>query len=654
MKILIAFISIFWFHGLIIGQVKLSSPDERISVYLESKGTLSYSLIIDGKETIKSSAIDLVLQNHGSLSSNNRIQKVTRRSVSETIVSPVPEKRRIIPDVFNEVTMLVNKQLSLIARVYNDGFAYRFVTNFPDSIVVQSEIAEFNFPGKPTVYYTQVQKRDDSDIFHTSFEENYFIKTIDSIGSTDYSFTPTLVDLETVKLVITESDLEDYPGMFLKGNKANSLTGAYAPYPLEEKITEGEFPQAIVTKRADYIARTKGKRVFPWRVIAVSFQDKDLPVNDIVYRLASPNRVKETSFIKPGQSTEEWIIGINLFNVPFKSGINTATYKYYIDFAKRFGLERIMLDAGWSDYKDLFKVNPALDMDEIARYAKSKGIGLSMWTLAMTLDRQLDSALQQFKRWGVDFIMTDFIDRDDQKSVNFHHRIAAACARYEIMLMFHGSFKPAGFNRTWPHAVTREGVLGSEYNAWSNKPSPDHNLLLPFIRMVSGPLDYEPGLLDNGTKETFRPIWNKVMSAGTRCHQLAMFVIFESPIQLFSGNPSQGNLEPDFMNLLGSIPTTWDETQILDARLGQFIITARKKGREWFVGGMSNWHGKEIELDLSFLETGEYGAIICKDGINADRNASDYQIADSTLNSSDKLKIAMAPGGGFLVRFRPK
>jgi alpha-glucosidase len=374
----------------------------------------------------------------------------------------------------------------------------------------------------------------------------------------------------------------------------------------------------------------------------------------LVYRLGAPSRVDDTRWIKPGKGTDEWIIGINLFNVPFKAGVNTETYKYYIDFAKRFGFQRIMMDAGWSAVTDLFKINPNIDMDEISAYAKKRGVSLSMWTLASTLDRQLEPALKQFKKWGVDFIMTDFMDRDDQKMVSFYHRVAKACAAEQIMIMFHGAFKPAGFSRTWPHAVTREGVLGSEYNIWSDKAHPDHDLLLPFIRMTAGPMDYEPGILDNATKSTFRPISEKVMSMGTRMHQAAMFIIYESPVQLFSGNPSQGWLEPAFMELIGSIPTVWDETVVIDGKVGEYLITARKKDDTWYLAGMTNWEGRTMELDFSFLDGGEYIASIATDGVSADRYPSDYTLRTEPVDSSSKMNLTMAKGGGFVVIVKKK
>jgi alpha-glucosidase len=632
---------------------EIFSPDKKIQVIVEAKDKLYYSIIYDNKPILLPSVINLVLENGNNLSGKISFKKITTRYNNSIIISPVPEKRKNIPDVYNELVIRFKQLISIVFRVYNDGVAYRFVSHIKDSIIVQNETAEFSFPDNHLLYFPEVVKRENADIYHTSFEEPYQLKPLDSLTEKNLCFSPILISpVDGPKIAITESDLEDYLGMFITGTGKNSLQGRFALYPLEEKTAEGEFPQAIVIKRANYIAKTKGTRSFPWRVLIIAATDKELPANDIVYRLASPSRVKDVSWIKPGKGTDEWIIGINLFNVSFKTGVNTATYKYYIDFAKRFGFDRIMMDAGWSDYKDLFKINPAINMDEIAAYAKEKNIKLGMWTLAMTLDKQLEPALDQFNKWGVDFIMTDFMDRDDQKMVNFYYKIAEACAKHKIMIMYHGAFKPAGFNRTYPNAVTREGVLGSEYNIWSDKPTPEHNLLLPFIRMTAGPMDYEPGILDNATQKTFRPISDKVMAQGTRCHQLAMFVVYESPIQIFSGNPSQGLLEPAFMELLGSIPTTWDTTIVLDGKVGDYIIVARKKGEDWFIGAMTDWTTRELMVDLSFLDNMVYSATICEDGVNADKYPSDYQLQTKQLSPIDKLAIKMAPGGGYLIRLR--
>ncbi|HEY6976024.1 MAG TPA: glycoside hydrolase family 97 catalytic domain-containing protein, partial [Chitinophagaceae bacterium] len=536
--------------------LQVSSPDNSIRVTISINKIFTYSISVDNKTILEPSVIDMELKDHKKLSDDLRVRSTKVDSVNEIITPPAPGTRKNIPDIYNELVIQFRENFSIVFRVYNDGIAYRIVSRFNDSITVKKETAIFEFQKEATVFAPLIHQREGLDIFHTSFEELYEYKSLDSLTNRDVMFSPALISTaDGIKIALTESDLLDYPGMFLKGTDSFALEGEFAPYPLKEKIAEGDYPQMVVTDRADYIAKTSGNRNFPWRVLMIARNDKELPANDMVYRLATPSKLKDVSWIHPGKCTDEWIIDVNLFNVPFKSGVNTASYKYYIDFARHFGFDRIMMDAGWSDTKDLFKINPNINMDTIAVYAKEKGIKLSMWTLSMTLDKQLDSALDQFNKWGVDFIMTDFIDRDDQKTVNFYQRITEACAAHKLMIMFHGAYPPKGFDRTYPNNITREGVLGSEYNAWSDKPTPGHNVTLPFTRMLAGPLDYEPGILDNATKAQFKPIWGKVMSQGTRCHQLAMFVVYNSPLQIFSGNPSQGYLEPDFMELLGSIPT---------------------------------------------------------------------------------------------------
>lgn len=638
--------------ALALAQHTIPSPDSSFVITVTTGESVNIAVKYKGIELLQNSPIGISIQDKNL---KWAVQKSSRIHKDEEIHPAVPEKRKVIRDQYNQLELQFKSKLKLQLKVYNDGFAYRFVSDFKDSIIVNNELSNYALPIGTKFYGSAVKKRDDVDIFHTSFEEPYIIKPTDSIPADLLFFSPVLVSYQDgKKMVITESDLENYPGMFLNFSQKNILAGAYAGYPLETRMNPGEFPQEVVTRRADFIARCKGARTFPWRVFMVAENDAELPSNDMVYRLGSPSRVAETDWIKPGQGTDEWIIGINLFNVPFKAGLNTDTYKYYIDFAKKFGFERIMMDAGWSDYTDLFKINPDINMDSIAAYAREKGISLSLWTLASTLDRQLIDALKQFKKWGVDFIMTDFMDRDDQKMVEFYHRIARACADEEIMVMFHGAFKPAGFSRTWPNAITREGVLGSEYNIWSDKATPDHDLLLPFIRMTAGPMDYEPGFLDNATKETFRPISQKVMSMGTRMHQAAMFVVYESPIQIFSGNPSQGMMEPEFMNLIGSLPTTWDETIILHGKLGEYIVTARKKGDDYYIAGMSNWDDRTVDLNFSFLDNQQYSAIVAIDGINADRYPSDYKISHETINNKMTKSIGMAKGGGFVLILRRK
>lgn len=628
----------------------LDSPLGEMRLTVKVSDSIYYSIHRAQQTVITESNIAL-LTSVGDFGVQPKVKNQKRRTVREEIINPVPFKRKVVPDHFNELTLQFWNNYSVIFRAYHDGIAYRFVTGLKDSLEVIDEIASFEYPEADTVYFSRVVQRGELDLFHTSFEEPYTKMRIDDIPSSDLSYSPLLVN-GSVKTIITESDLFDYPGMFLRGTKEKELRGAFAPYPEREEIQGGDFKQPVVVSRKDYIAKTSGSRSFPWRVIAVALKDSELLLNDLVYRLGSRPADNTWSWVKPGISTEEWIIGINLYGVDFKAGINTATYKYYVDFASRFGMQYIMLDAGWSDYYDLLKITPGLDLQEVAQYAKSKNIGLILWTLSMTLDRQLEEALTMFKTLGVKIIMTDFMDRDDQKMMRFYQRVAEATARHQIMVMFHGAFKNAGFERTYPHAITREGVLGSEYNIWSDKATPEHDLLIPFIRMIAGPMDYEPGFYENVNKNTFRPLADHVMSQGTRCHQLSMFVAYDSPLQMFSGNPSDALREPEYTSFLLSIPTTWDDTKVLDAKLGDYLIMARQKGNDWYVTAMTDWTAREFEVDLSFLGSGNFEVSVCEDGVNAVKYGSDYRLRTEKIDASKKLKVTMAPGGGYVAKIR--
>jgi alpha-glucosidase len=629
----------------------LFSPDSSLRLEIRADNKIAWQLFAENQLLVQSPSIDIELANGKKMSDNIQLVEHRYGSQKTDIIVPVPYRSKKIISRYNHLDLVFREPFLLQFRLFNNGMAYSVGMQFPDSITVQHETALFEIDPQSAIWFPHIDKRPGMDRYHTSFEGIYKKEVLKEIPDTMLTYAPVTVALPNgYKLAFSDANLVDYPGMFLQKTK-NGLQGVFAPYPLKEEMTDGEFPQLIVTERADYIARINGTRSLPWRAVLVAKDDIELPVNDIIYSLSdSPATGTDFSWVKPGKGTDEWITGINLFNVPFVAGINTATYKYYIDFAKRFGFNQIMLDAGWSDYKDLFKINPAINMDELVQYAKLKGVKLMLWTLCSTLDKQLDSALAQFNKWGVQSIMTDFMDRDDQPTINFYHRIAKACADHKIAVMFHGAFPPKGFNRTWPNAITQEGVLGAEWNIWSELATPEHNVALAYTRMLAGPLDYEPGLLLNAQKDQFRPIGKNPMSIGTRCHQLAMFVVYDSPLQIFSGNISQGFKEPVFMELLGSIPTTWDETKILHGKIGEYIVTARKKGNDWFIAGLNNSKAREILLPLNFLGTGNYMATSCIDGVNAHNYGSDYKISKQQINKNSSVTIKMAPGGGFAIR----
>jgi alpha-glucosidase len=628
----------------------LYSPDSSIRLEIKTKEKLSWHLY-SGKEFLaQSTNVDLQLRDQKKLSDKLVVSSHRYTRSNETIIVPVPYRRKTIADKYNQLELIFKEPFSIQFRLYNDGMAYRIGTRFKDSIIIENENALFEFDGNVSVWFAHMDKRQNVDRFHTSFEAIYAKQNLSAIPDTMLTYAPVTVSLTNgYHLAISDAGLFDYPGMFLQ-KKGDGLQGVFAPFAAKEKLMEGEFPQYVVTERADYIAKTKGTRMLPWRAVLIAKKDIDLPTNDLLYILGDRSQVDDVSWIKYGKGTDEWITGINLFNIPFKAGLNTVTYKYYIDFAKRFGFDQVMLDAGWSDVKDLFKINPDIDMNELLAYAKENNIRLMLWTLCSTLDKQLDSALKQFNKWGIASIMTDFMDRDDQKMVNFYHRIAKACAENKISIMFHGAFPPKGFNRTWPNAITQEGVLGAEWNIWSELATPDHNVAIAYTRMLAGPLDYEPGLLLNAQKDQFRSIGKNPMSIGTRCHQLAMFAVYDSPLQIFSGNISQGLKEPEFMQLLGNIPTTWDETKILQGKVGEYIVTARKKGNDWYIAALNNSVPRDITMQLDFLIDGNYKTTICKDGLNAHNYGADYELVEKTFQKNEPVTIHLAPGGGFIIR----
>lgn len=454
-------------------------------------------------------------------------------------------------------------------------------------------------------------------------------------------------------IAFSESDLHDYPGMFVTGTgmAAHALSVTFPGFPLETNVFGDYFKQELVTKRAPYIARTAGARSFPWRLFIIGESDKDLVNSDMVYRLASACVLDDPKWIVPGKITDEWIINSILYGVDFRTGINTATYKYYIDFAARFGLRYIFLDAGWSDVSNLDILNPEVNIPELVSYGESRQVGILLWTAAHALKRNM-AFIEKCSGWGVSGIMVDFMDREDQAMVNFQEKIARETARNKLLLFLHGASKPTGLRKTYPNLLAREGVMGHEYDKWSDRLTPEHNLIIPFTRMIAGPLDYEGGGMINAQKNAFRIVDPAPMTQGTRLHQLAMYVVYESPLQFLAGNISDYLREPEYAGFFGKIPVVWDETIVLDGKISDFIVVARRSGNDWWVGAMTDWTPRSMDLDLSFLGDGKYAVEIYKDGINADLYASDYKREVQELTKNEGLQIKMAPGGGWVAHFR--
>ncbi len=628
----------------------LKSPDGKIEMTVSADKQIRYSVSVNGYRFLEPSFISFVTNGQTRITGMGIVNAL--ETTHDEIITPVvKQKSNRIRDHYNLLRLDLQNNISLEFRAYNDGVAYRIITDGEEDsdMIVNTETVEYNFADNYELFFPEEES------VYSHQEREYKQVRLSSVGPERFCSTPMLVDLEKHgKVLITESDLYSYPGMFLEGDDKNkhSLKGKFAPYPLLE--TEHGDRDRWVTQAADFIARTEAKRTFPWRTMVIAEQDGDLVLSEMVYKLARPLELENTSWIRPGKVAWDWLNALNIYGVDFKSGVNTDTYKYYIDFAATYGLEYVILDEGWSDTKDVTRVVPEIDMDALSAYAESKNVGLILWVLWNGLENQLDKALDLYQSWGVRGIKVDFMQRDDQKMVDYYWKVAKAAAEREMLVDYHGSYKPAGIRRAWPNVITREGVRGGEQSKWSDYLTPDHNLTLPFTRMVAGPMDYTPGHMINATEANFRDVFEKPMSQGTRCHQLSMYVLYESPLQMLCDNPSHYYDEPVTMEFLSAVPTTWDESQVLHARIGDYLVMARRNGNTWYVGGMNDWTERDFNITLDFLPEGNFTADIWKDGVNAHRYASDHVKTTAEVNNSSKVPVHMAPGGGFVMIIKKK
>jgi len=625
---------------------QVKSPDGKISVNISAGATVNWSVDHEGTAIITPSEISMTLDNGEVLGKNAAVKKATTSSSNSTIATPIYKKTQV-QDNYNQVTISFKGDYSLVFRAYNDGAAYRFVTTKKGGITITNESANFNFKDDDKAFLPFVNDYRNKDKFTTSFESHYDNINISAIKKDTLAFLPVLVDVGSPKkAVILEADLQDYPGMYLTRGEGNSLHGVFSKYPTEEAVLRINY---VVNKRADYIAKTNGTRSFPWRVVVISTEDKQLVDNDMMQKLAEPSQIADYSWIKPGKVAWDWWNDWNVSHVDFKSGINVPTYKYYTDFAAANKLEYIIIDEGWSDDWDLNKTK--LDVQAVVDYAKQKNVGVILWSTWYAITRDTEGLMDKFEKMGVKGFKVDFIDRDDQKMVASLFEIAKIAAKHHLLIDYHGMYKPSGMQRTWPNIINCEGVKGLENMKWGTDNQPGYDVSIPFIRMMSGSMDYTPGGMRNATKEAFRPVNSNPMTQGTRSHQLAMYTIFEAPLQMLSDNPSIYQREQESTNFIAAIPTTFDATVALDGKVGDYVSIARKKGNTWYAGAMTNWNARDLTVDLSFLGDGKYKAVIFEDGINAGKDATDYTTKTITVTAKDKLTIKMASGGGWAARF---
>jgi alpha-glucosidase len=627
------------------GKISVSSPDGKIVVNVKLTDRIYYNLEVDGTQVMWYSPVSLKTKEAGQLGMNPVLTESLSAS-RDGIIPTVWGIRKEIVEKYHEMNLSFEGGYSLIFRVYDDGMAYRWNTGMKGSLTVQEEESEFRFLDNHRVIAHVVGD------FQTSYEKTYSRMTIGDMKEKEFASLPFVVDYGALKLLITESDLFDYPGMYIthpEGNNRNYLKGIFPAYP--KSWTQSGWGQfnLRVTERENFLAKTTGTRFFPWRTIIVARHDYELTANDMVYRLARPSAI-ETSWIRPGKVSWDWWNDWNLEGVDFTTGINNKTYEYYIDFAAKNGIEYIIMDEGWSDQFDVLLPSPFVDMEHLTRYAREKGVGIILWTVWHTIDRQMEDAFALFEKWGIAGVKVDFIDRDDQVAIEFYERLAREAAKHKLLVDYHGCSKPTGLYRTYPNVINFEAVRGNEYNKFNKDETPGHNVDIAYTRMVAGPMDYTPGAMRNSIQGDFITSNSNPMSYGTRCHQLGMYVVYFAPLQMLCDAPTAYEREPQILSFLSSVPVTWDETIALDGKLGEYVVIARRKGNDWYLGGLTDWNERTVEIDLSRFCTGEYSAKLWLDGINANKMASDYQVVTRKISSSDSLKITMKKGGGFAAR----
>jgi len=632
---------------------ELKSPDGKLKATVSVGEQITYSLMHESTQVLSASPVSLTLDSGETLGKAPKGVRARQSTVNRTVASPFYKKSQVVEN-YNELVLTFNGNYGLIFRAYNDGLAYRFTGSRKGDMTIVAEEFTLNFPKdyKAFAAYSGSQGTFD-DQLHNSFEGPYVYEPVSGLNPEKLIYLPLLVELdEGKKLCVTEVDLYGFPGAWLNGNGTQSLRVVHANYP---KKTEPRGSSYFVLEREDYIAQTVGTRVFPWRLLIVTGNEADLLSCDMVYSVAEPCRIPDPSWIKPGKVIWDWWHGTTLTGVDFRSGMNTETFKHYVDFAAKYGLEYVLVDAGWAINPDdiLAGVRQGMDIAELVRYGQSKNINILTWMSYRAFHHDMDNVARHFAEIGVKGFKIDFQDRDDQQIEDYLYAAAETCAKYKLIIDFHGIHKPTGLQRTWPNVINYEGVMGLEWVKFGDQQTLDlvtNDVTIPFIRMVAGPMDYTPGAMRNANKQNFRVISSEPMSQGTRCRQLATYIVFDAPLAMISDRPSNYEKEEECIRFMAQIPTVWEQTVPLENKVAEYVTVARKNGNDWYIGGMSNWTEHELTLDLSFLGDGNYKAELFTDGVNANRIASDYKKEVITIPADRKLTIKMAQGGGFAAR----
>jgi alpha-glucosidase len=641
---------LFFFSSAVYSQrYVLNSPDGRLQIEVEIANDIIWRAFFQEKKIINEVRVGMALDQKRILGLNPKVKSSISNLKEEEMRPVVPNKDKVIQSRYNEMVFEMAARYNVVFRVFDDGIAYRFIDKSEKSAVVDSEKMGVAFPPGTLSYFPKEES------MYSHNERIYLKQKAGDFEKGDFCSLPVLFDTGAGKVLITEASLHDYPGMFLKYKENMDFEAVFPKFVLEAIPDENNSPDRnqILSKKADYIAEVSGSRAYPWRVFMISDDDRTFIESNLVTQLSGQNKIKDTSWIKPGMVAWDWYNANNIYGVDFEAGLNTETYKYYVDFASDNGIEYVILDEGWTkSTTEILDWNPDIDLPELIEYSKKKNVGIILWVLWKPLNENLEEILKLYSGWGAVGIKVDFMQRNDQAMVKSYEAIAETAAKYKLLVDFHGAFKPAGMERVWPNIINYEGVKGNENNKWSADINPEHNLTIPFTRMAAGPMDFTPGAMVNKHSKNFMPSFFRPMGLGTRCHQLAMYVVYEAPLQMLCESPSRYRQEQETVDFITSIPTTWDETRVIEAAVSDYIVIARRKGEDWFLAAMTDDSAREFNIELDFLSEGAYDMEVFKDGVNARNYAEDYKREIKKVKRNDTLGLSLVGGGGWIAQIR--
>ena len=650
-RLLVSVILLTSTQSLLAKTYDVSSPNGKLTARIAIEEQCQLSILLDNEELMAPSTIDLTLKDGKQAYSQAKVARSKRSSINETIEAPMYRQASFTFKA-NQLDLKLKGGFGLIVLATDEGVAYRFYQTNKGTTTIYDEVADYQFGADRTAWlaYSTNKEKPYAMAFQNIYHETAINKAEDQAA-----FLPVTIDCDKAKVTLLESDVVSYPGMFVRANDG-SLKAEFAPYPKAMDYYRWRG-MSYVKETEDYIARNEGAHNYPWRILAVTEDDTQMPLNNMVYALARENKIGPTDWIKPGKVAWDWWNDWNLRGVDFVAGINYDTYKYYIDFAAAHGLEYIVLDEGWYDSNKANIMQPIEEvrLPELIAYAKSKGVDIVLWTVFNVIDEKLEEACKHYADMGIKGFKVDFLDRNDQTAFEMVERLAECAARHHLMLDLHGIYAPVGLNRTYPNIVNYEGVFGMEEVRWTELKNdmPLYDVTFPYIRMMAGAVDFTPGAMRNGTKEDWAAIYNKPISMGTRCHQAACYIVHDSPFTMLADSPTNYEDDEPYTQYIASLPTVFDETRILQGKMGEYIVTARRLGDTWYIAGQTNWDARDLTIDFSFLTEGKkYKVHLLTDGINAHHDAEDYRLSTMNCSSTTQQAIHLAPGGGFVVKLK--